>query len=116
HSGVAAIILAAGKSSRFGGPKQLAILGHRTLLERTLDIVRRSSEIEQIILVLGHSADEIIHRINTGGAKVVINAHYARGLSSSLRAGLQAAVPDSEIQAVLIVLADQPFLQTSTIN
>ena len=113
HTDVVAIILAAGKSARFGTPKQLAKLGRKTLLEKTLSTVERSN-VDRVILVLGHQARSIIARINTGRAKVVINKQYDSGLSSSLRAGLRAATPDTG--AVLLVLADQPFLSASTIN
>jgi molybdenum cofactor cytidylyltransferase len=113
HSRVAAIILAAGKSSRFGTPKQLEKLGRQTLLERTLRTVARS-KVDRVILVLGHRAKSIIARTNLDRAQTVINKRYDTGLSSSLRAGLRAATPGAD--AVLVVLADQPFLSTSTIN
>ena len=57
-SGIAAIILAAGQSKRMGAPKQLLRLGGSTLLEHALNNVRRS-QAGEIILVLGHAADEI---------------------------------------------------------
>lgn len=69
---------------------------------------------DRVILVLGHQAELILARINTERTDVVINKEYASGLSSSLRAGLGAIGPDAS--AVLLVLADQPFLSVSTIN
>ena len=71
-SGVAAIVLAAGMSRRMGAPKQLLRVGDKTILERTLENVRASNASE-IVLVLGHAADEIQKRIATQDLKIVLN-------------------------------------------
>ena len=55
---VAALVLAAGASSRFGSPKALAQFEGRPLLEHVLDAVREAG-IDEIVVVLGHAADEI---------------------------------------------------------
>ncbi len=110
---VTAIILAAGRSSRFGRLKQLEKLGKMTLLERTLDVVKRS-RVDRVMIVLGYRAAKILETLNTAGAQVVINHRYASGLSSSLNVGLDAA--GEKTDAVLIVLADQPFLSVSIVN
>ena len=112
RTGVVAIVLAAGKSSRFGGAKQLEKVGKKALLERTLTAVRRSS-VDKIVLVLGHEANRILDRIDTDGLRVVINRRYDAGLSSSVRAGM-GEIPDA--RAVVLVLADQPFQSAATIN
>jgi molybdenum cofactor cytidylyltransferase len=113
RSSVAAIVLAAGMSRRMGKPKQLLRAGERTLLEHTLESVRHSSAGETI-LVLGFAAEEIRQQISTEGFKVVVNAAYAEGMGSSLRAGISALGP--QIEAVLIVLADQPFVRPATLD
>lgn len=112
-TGTAAIVLAAGMSSRMGTPKQLLRLGEKTLLERTLDNVR-ASRVDEILLVLGASAEEIRIRVPTEGLKVVINPEFQQGMGTSLRTGLAALNPATK--AVLVVLADQPFVSTSTID
>ncbi len=110
---ISAIILAAGSSTRFGGCKQLMRLEDKTLLERVLENVSRST-VEQVILVLGAQAETIRKEVPTGGATVVINEAYAEGLSSSLQAGLR--VLPSTAEAALIVLADQPFVSPRTLD
>ena len=111
--GVAAVVLAAGTSSRFGSPKLLQQFGRATLLERTLDSVGRS-RVEDRIVVLGHEADNILRTIDLKGFRVVINPRYREGMSSSLRVGIDAV--RKRERAAIIILADQPFLTQATID
>jgi molybdenum cofactor cytidylyltransferase len=116
NSQVGAIILAAGKSTRMGEAKQLLRLGDGTVLGQTIENVRRS-RMDEIVLVLGSSADAIRRQLPISlldGLKVVINPAYGQGIASSLRAGLSAL--DAQIAAALIVLADQPFVRPETLN
>ncbi len=113
HSKIGAVVLAAGTSSRMGEPKQLLRLGVRTVLGQTLDNLRRA-RVEEIVLVLGFSAEAIKRQIEVEGVKVVINEQFREGMGSSLRTGLAAL--DAEINAALIVLADQPFVSSATFN
>ena len=103
----AAVILAAGASTRFGAPKQLAPLGARTMLETVLELARRSGLGPLIAVVppgLAVPADVV----------AAVNDDAAQGLSRSLRIGL-AAVP-AEIEAALILLGDQPTMALRTIR
>src|SRR6185503_5213697 len=79
QSGVAAVVLAAGMSRRLGTPKQLLRIDGETILERTLRNVR-ASNVGEIILVLGHAADDVQRAIATQGLKVVINLDYQQGM------------------------------------
>ena len=112
-SGVAAIVLAAGMSRRMGAPKQLLRVGDKTILERTLENVRASNASE-IVLVLGHAADEIQKRIATQDLKIVLNRDYEQGMGTSLRSGLTEVTAD--VKAAIIVLADQPWTSAGTLN
>ena len=112
-SGVAAIVLAAGMSRRMGAPKQLLRVGDKTILERTLENVRASNASE-IVLVLGHAADEIQKRIATQDLKIVLNHGYEQGMGTSLRSGLMEVTAD--VKAAIIVLADQPWISAGTLN
>ena len=113
QSGVAAVVLAAGMSSRMGTPKQLLRMGSETILERTLNNVR-ASNVSEIILVLGHAADEVQKTVAMQGLKVVINPDYQQGMGTSLRSGLAAV--SAGAAAALIVLADQPGVSSETLN
>ncbi len=96
-----------------GTPKQLLKLGETTLLGRVLENVRRCFA-DEIVLVLGHAANEVRQHLPPDGITVILNPNYQEGMGSSLRAGLSALKPDCS--GVLIVLADQPFVQPRTLN
>jgi molybdenum cofactor cytidylyltransferase len=113
HSRVGAVILAAGMSSRMGEAKQLLRLGENTLLGQVVENVR-GSRVDEIVLVLGHEAETIKKRVGIQNLKVVINDSYRHGMGTSLGAGLAAL--RSEMNAALIVLADQPFVRSATLD
>jgi len=107
RSKVAAIVLAAGASTRYGQPKQLLAVGGKTMLQHVVDVVL-ASPVDQTIVVLGHRADEIGATLKDMPADVVLNEEWEAGLSTSVQAGLRAIRPD--VQAALFVLADQPAI------
>jgi CTP:molybdopterin cytidylyltransferase MocA len=98
---IAAVVLAAGASTRFGSPKQAV------LLEPVLERVRRSSEVGEILVVLG------AHEVETG-ARTVRCLEWARGPGASLRCGLSAL--GDEVEAAVVVLADGPDLSPESID
>jgi molybdenum cofactor cytidylyltransferase len=110
---ISAIVLAAGQAARFGQCKQLMQLGDKTLIEHVLDTVNESA-VDDIIVVLGAHADEIQRRVKFGRERIVLNAQYAEGMSTSIHAGLRALTPETE--AAIIMLADQPFVTPQTVN
>ena len=99
----AGLVLAAGEGKRFGGPKQLARLDGRPLIEHALQAL---AGLERVVVVLGARADEIRAEADLRHAEIVVCAGWAEGMGASLRAGLGALGDAGE---VVIVLADQPF-------
>src|SRR5277367_5737543 len=112
-SRIGAVILAAGTSSRMGEAKQLLRLGGSTLLDQVVHNLR-GSRVAEIVIVLGHEAETIKQQTAVKNLKVVVNESYRQGMGTSLRAGL-SALP-SEVDAALIVLADQPFVRSATFD
>lgn len=110
---LSAILLAAGESKRMGEAKQLMPLGKSTLLEQTIDNLLNSS-VDEIIVVLGHKAEEIAEIIAGRPVKIVINPDYQLGMSTSIIAGL--ILVDHRSQAVMLALGDQPLVSGRTIN
>jgi molybdenum cofactor cytidylyltransferase len=110
---VSAILLAAGRASRMGKLKQLMPLGDSTILEQTLDNLL-GSHLTEVIVVLGYKAEEIVKRLSGKPVKVVVNPLYRKGMSTSIAAGLKFL--DSQAQAVMLVLGDQPYVDSPTIN
>ena len=99
-TGVWAVVLAAGASSRFGSPKQAL------LLEPVLERVRESS-VDGLVVVLG------AHELETS-APTVRCPDWERGPGSSLRCGV-AALP-AEAEAAVVVLGDGPDLSPEAID
>jgi molybdenum cofactor cytidylyltransferase len=99
------VLLAAGSSSRFGSPKQLAAVGGRPMLVRVLDALLELEGRDAIAVVLGANADRLGPLVRHESVNVVLNPDYAQGMAGSIRAGLAAAPADS--RGVLIALADQ---------
>jgi molybdenum cofactor cytidylyltransferase len=105
----AGLLLAAGEGKRFGGPKQLARLDGRPLIEHAL---RALEGLDRIVVVLGARAEEIRAGANLGAAEVVVCDGWAEGMGASLRAGLAALDGAGE---VVIVLGDQPFITPAVV-
>ena len=110
---ISAIILAAGKSSRFGSTKQIMPLGKSTLLETTIDNYL-SSDAGEIVVVLGHMSGNLSRFLGDRPVKRIMNPRYNEGMSTSLIAGIRSVNPDAG--GIIIALADQPLVDTATIN
>jgi molybdenum cofactor cytidylyltransferase len=112
---VAAVVLAAGAATRFGSAKALARLDGRPILEHVLDAVREAG-IDEVIVVLGHGADEIEDGIDWLDEQRIRNPD-PRHLSSSLQVGIAAvAAIDPPVRAAVIVLGDQPRTRPEVIR
>jgi molybdenum cofactor cytidylyltransferase len=110
---ISAILLAAGESKRMGLPKQLLTWQGKNLLQHSLESLINSAA-DEIILVLGHEADQIQETLPELPIKIVVNPDYKQGMASSLRRGLLAIDPGSE--AFLVLLGDQPGIGPEIIN
>jgi CTP:molybdopterin cytidylyltransferase MocA len=98
---IAAVVLAAGASTRFGSPKQAV------LLEPVLERVRASSAVDEVVVVLG------AHELETS-ARAVRCPEWERGPGASLRCGLAAL--DDDVEAAVVVLGDGPELDPRAID
>ena len=110
---LSAILLAAGESKRMGKPKQLIPLGSSTILEQAIDNLLNSA-VDEVIVVLGYKAEEITKTIAAKPVKIIVNPNYRQGMSTSIIAGL--ILVDSQAQAVMLALGDQPLVDSQTIN
>jgi molybdenum cofactor cytidylyltransferase len=110
---VAAIVLAAGASERYGQSKQLLPWDGGTLLGHVTDMVL-ASQADPVIVVLGHQADACRVALGDRPVNIVVNSDWAQGQSSSVKAGL-AALP-ANVSAAIFPLVDQPGVTPATIN
>lgn len=104
----AILILAAGGSRRLGRPKQLEPWGSTTLLGQVVSEARSFPGFDEVWVVLGAAAEEILAKVDLDGCGVVENPEWEEGLASSLRAGLDALSRLSKAENVLVMLGDQP--------
>jgi molybdenum cofactor cytidylyltransferase len=111
---IAAIILAAGRSTRMGGPnKLLAELGGKTLV-RIVTEQALASKASDVIVVTGHQAEQVEKALQGLKVKFVHNPDFTEGLAGSVKAGI-AAVPESADGAV-ICLGDMPLIDAHLID
>lgn len=110
---ISVIVLAAGESKRMGQPKLLLSLSGSTILEQTIDNFLGSAASE-VIVVVGDRAQAMTNLIAGRPVKVAVNLAYHQGMSTSIASGLGLISPKS--QAVMLVLADQPFVDSLTVN
>ena len=110
----AAIILAAGDSSRMGFPKQLAEYKGKTILETVVETV--SNNIENTIVVLGHENETLTEKIDFKDSTILINESWEEGIISSIRTGLFYLSSDKNIEEALIFMGDQPAINSEVIE
>ena len=108
------IILAAGDSSRMGQSKQLLKVGDQTLLQKSIQTAIDSG-IEKIVVVLGSNDKAHLENIKTLPVKTVINENWKTGMGSSIKSGLKSLM-ESHVDAVIIMVCDQPFVTSDHIK
>jgi molybdenum cofactor cytidylyltransferase len=114
-SQIAAVILAAGASTRMGTPKQLLEWRGRSLL-RSITETAIAADCDPIIVVLGASSDRIQTEIIDLPVQIVNNPQWQTGMGSSIRMGIQALLDlNPAVEAAILLLCDQPFVSSQTV-
>jgi molybdenum cofactor cytidylyltransferase len=116
HPMFPAIVLAAGRSSRFGGPKALASAGGTTFIAQILQVLRHAG-VDQTLVVVRPGDEAILKEVQSAGlsARSVVNPDPDRGQLSSLLAGVNA-VDAAGVDGVLVMLVDMPLVTSATIR
>ncbi len=110
---ISAILLAAGEAKRMGKTKQLLPLGGRALVEHAVDNLL-ASRIDEVVVVTGNQAEAVAKHIGNRPVKIVVNPDFRLGMSTSLKKGLASINPTAG--AVMVALADQPFISGKMID
>ena len=111
---VAAIVLAAGRSTRMGGPnKLLADIGGRPMVRIVVEEVL-GSRARPVIVITGHQRDRVEAALSGLAVEFVHNPNFADGLSTSLKAGI-AALP-ADVDGTIVCLGDMPDVDADLIN
>ncbi len=106
---VAALVMAAGASSRLGSPKQLVRLGAETLLERAVRVAREAG-CSPVVVVLGASAAVIQAQCSLGDARVVVNQDWDSGMGGSIGVGVGAL---NDVDGCVVMTCDMPAVTVS---
>ncbi|MBK1698042.1 NTP transferase domain-containing protein [Rhodovibrio salinarum] len=111
---IAALVLAAGQSSRMGGRnKLLAEVDGQPLLLHAVDAAE-GAHAAPVMVVTGHAQAEVARLLQGRAVQTVYNPAYQTGMASSLRAGLSALPRD--IDGVVVLLGDMPGVDAATID
>jgi molybdenum cofactor cytidylyltransferase len=109
---IAAVVLAAGLSSRMGSNKLLSNLNGQALIVHTIERLSKAA-IDDIIVVTGHQADEVQAELKNHKLRFVHNDDYAQGLSTSVRVGIASA---QDFDAAFVCLGDMPLIEAADLN
>jgi|JI10StandDraft_1071094.scaffolds.fasta_scaffold01539_22 molybdenum cofactor cytidylyltransferase len=112
---VGIILLAAGNSSRLGQSKQLVEVDRTPLLRKSAELALQTNC--PVVVVLGANAEAHQKVIADLKTEVVLNPDWRLGMGNSLKAGLTSLLKKfPELQAVLVLVCDQPYLTTTHLN
>jgi CTP:molybdopterin cytidylyltransferase MocA len=112
---IAAIVLAAGRGRRAGGPKALLRIAGTTFLEHVAAGIL-GPRVDRVIAVVGHDAPRVLREARLpSSVLIVVNDAYEEGMLGSVIAGLDAAEGDAA-DAVLLHPVDHPLVEGATVD
>ena len=117
---ISGILLAAGLSTRMGQPKQLLPFGKSTIVETVVDNML-NAKFSEVIVVVGHCAEQIQKLLGERQVKVVFNPDYREGMLTSAQTGIRSlnfanTMNKSDRDAFSLMLVDQPFITSTLID
>lgn len=111
-----AVILAAGKSSRLGQPKQLLQFQGQTLVRRVVDAARQAG-CSPIVVVIGSDKDKVARELKGTSAIIVENEKWNDGMGTSIRSGVQRLIDIARNPgAIVLLVCDQPHVDSQAIK
>ena len=115
---IVAVVLSAGESSRMGRPKALLPVDGVRFIEKIVATLK-STHVGEIIVVLGHNAEEMRQKINDLPVTIVVNPNYKQGQLSSLIAAIntiQSSKRSESVDGILVHLVDHPYINPDLVN
>jgi len=112
---VAAVVLAAGGSTRFGRPKQFALFQGETFIKR---IVAAAIEAgcAPVVVVTGEDSAQVALEMTGLAASIAMNPCWPSGLGSSIGVGVQRAIDlAADLDSLLLLTCDQPFVTVAVL-
>ena len=119
---IAAVILAAGASSRFARPKQLVQFRGKSLLRRIVDAAAEA-KCSPVVVVIGSETEKTREELAGTSAIAVQNNDWQRGIGTSIQAGVKGVIDNATkvskpplLEAIVLLTCDQPFVEGQTIR
>jgi len=113
---IAAIVLAAGASTRFGSPKQLLKIGQSTLLANAIKAATVAG-CHPVVVVLGANSSLIRPYLDDMDVLIEENKDWEKGMGSSIACGMGRLAEENPLaEGVVLLVCDQPFLSKTTIQ
>jgi molybdenum cofactor cytidylyltransferase len=113
---IAAVILAAGNSSRLGQPKQLLQFHGQTLVQRIVDAAEEAG-CSPIVVVIGSDKEKVARELERTNAVIVQNSNWNDGIGTSIRIGVQRLIDIvPNVGAIVLLVCDQPLVDSHTIE
>lgn len=106
--GIAAVVLAAGASTRMGRNKLLLELNGETVVRRAARTAIAAG-LDPVVVVTGHARDEVASELHGLRCRSVFNGEHAKGTHTSVAVGI-GAVGDEACAAAIVMLADMPLV------
>ncbi len=114
--GVAAVILAAGESSRLGQPKQLVRFEGGTLIAHAVQVAI-GARCAPVIVVVGAEADSIRDGLPVEDIEIVANPNWKAGVGTSIRSGIRFLIDQHDAtEAVILLACDQPLISADSLR
>lgn len=110
---VAALLMAAGKSSRMGSCKPLLPLGDETVIDRCLKILHHGG-VNDIIVVVSMHGEDVARAARDHSVQIVVNPDETGDMASSIRVGRDTTTP--ETSGIIVALCDCPLVLPSTVK
>jgi molybdenum cofactor cytidylyltransferase len=113
---IAAVLLAAGESSRFGQPKQLLQFQGKPLVRRVVNAAGEA-KCSTVIVVTGKAHDAVKRELRECNAIVIENEDWKAGIGTSIHAGVRYVIDTApDVDAALLLVCDQPFVDVDVLN
>jgi molybdenum cofactor cytidylyltransferase len=112
---VAAVVLAAGASTRFGKPKQFALFQGETFIRRIVAAAIQAS-CAPVVVVTGEDSAQVTLELTRISVSIAMNPGWLSGVGSSIRVGVQRAMDlAADLDASLLLSCDQPFVTAAVL-
>jgi molybdenum cofactor cytidylyltransferase len=113
---IVAVILSAGESSRMGRPKALLPIDGVRFVEKIVAALK-STDVEDIIVVLGHHAGEMRQKVSDLPVTILVNHDYKQGQLSSLQVAIRHLESSgSPVDGILVHLVDHPYISATLVD